>query len=623
MNTSARSLVAALSTAALLALAACSGGGVDNVESFEKKVSWGACKGKDAPGDPYECATVSVPLDYRDADGDTITIALVRVPAADGKATGIVLTNPGGPGGSGFDFIADNGTDLAAGLGLEKFDIIGFDPRGVDRSGAVRCMTDKELDQYLYLDTTPDTPEEKKLDDESDRFDTACTDKHGDSLRHYSTEYAARDMDIIRASLGFEKIHYLGVSYGTYLGGVYATLFPDRVAAMVLDGAFDPAGDTLEQRYSTQAKGFDDAFSNWVEWCEENESKCAFHSDDVRADWLALYDDLDKESLTVDKRDVNHEMMDTATKSALYAEAAWSYLGQALASAKEGDGKGLTMLADSYNERNEDGTYASQNDSFYVIQCASGMDREMPDDPEAFVKKLKSVAPWYYRNLEASDFDEPSCEEGFGEPGIIEIDYRGDAPVVVIGGKNDPATPFRWSEEMTANMGDNARLVEFSGEGHGQVLVASCVDKIAGALLTKGTLPKKGTVCDPDKPMAQPAWWKSTVQVPGIELDKDTFDSFYGLEPVKAYAQYFAYPGTPAAAFSAYSKILRSKGLQYSEGEETDPTKAGQWFYDGVDTDRFVGLYMAGTDELEKYDMVKPAGTVPKGHIVVAVYYYP
>ena len=618
-----RPRIAALAVAAVVALAACSGSDIDNVDSFEKKVSWGECKGKDAPGDPYECATVSVPVDYRDAEGDTMKIALIRVPATGGKAKGVVLTNPGGPGGSGFDFIAGSGTELAVELGLQMFDVVGFDPRGVDRSGAVRCMTDKELDQFLYLDDTPDTPEETKLYDESDRFDTACTDKYGESLQNYSTEYTARDMDIIRASLGFDKIHYLGISYGTYLGGVYATLFPDRVAAMVLDGAFDPAGDTVEQQYSTQAEGFEKAFSNWIDWCEKNATKCAFHSDDVRADWLSLYDSLDKKSLVVDKRDVNHQMMDTATKSALYAESMWSFLGQALATAKKGDGEGLMRLADSYNERSEDGTYASQSDSFYVIQCASGMEDDKPTDVKAFVKKMKSVAPWYYRNLEASDFDDPMCESGFGEPDIVEIDYNGDGPVVVIGGKNDPATPFRWSQKMTDNMGDNAHLVTFSGEGHSQILVSSCVDEIAGALLTKGTLPKKGKVCDPDKPMAQPAWWKSTVQVPGIELDKDTLDSFYGLEPTKAYAQYFAYPGTPAAAFSAYSKVLRSKGLQWSEGEETDPTKSGQWFYDGVDADKFVGVYMAGTDELEKYDMVKPAGIVPKGHIVVAVYYYP
>ena len=620
---STRPRLASLALVAVVSLAACSGGGVDNVDSFSKKVTWGDCKGKDAPSDPYECATVSVPVDYQNADGDTMKISLIRVPATGGKSKGVVLTNPGGPGASGFDFIAGSGAELAVELGLEMYDVVGFDPRGVDRSGAVRCMTDKELDQFLYLDTTPDTPEEKKLDDDSDKFDTACTDKYGESLKFYSTEYTARDMDIIRASLGFEKIHYLGISYGTYLGAVYATLFPDRVAAMVLDGAFDPAGDTIEQSYSTQAEGFEKAFANWVKWCETNEAKCAFHSDDVKADWLSLYDALDKKSLIVDSRDVNHQVMDTATKSALYAESMWSFLGQALASAKKGDGEGLLQLADNYNARSDDGTYASQSDSFYVIQCASGMEQEMPSDPEAFVKKMKSIAPWYYRELEASDFDEPSCETGFGTPDIVNIDYSGDGPVVVIGGKNDPATPFRWSEKMAKNMGDNARLVAFSGEGHSQILVSTCVDEIAGALLTKGTLPKKGTTCDPDKPMAQPAWWKSTVQVPGVPLDKDTFDSFFGLKPVKVFAQYFAYQGTPAAAFSAYSKVLRSKGLQWSEGEETDPTQSGQWFYDGADSDKFVGLYISGIDELEKYDMVKPAGVVPKGHIVVAVYYYP
>ncbi|MFN5602221.1 MAG: alpha/beta hydrolase, partial [Acidimicrobiaceae bacterium] len=148
---------------ALLA-AACGGNGVDNVDSFEKTLSWGDCKGKDAPEDPFQCATLTVPANYRDAGGDTLKIALVRLPASEGKAKGIILTNPGGPGQSGVQFMQYNARDLASSLGLQQFDIVGFDPRGVDRSGGVRCLTDKQLDMFLYADNTPDTPEEKKVD---------------------------------------------------------------------------------------------------------------------------------------------------------------------------------------------------------------------------------------------------------------------------------------------------------------------------------------------------------------------------------------------------------------------------------------------------------------------------
>lgn len=618
-----RSIAAPLVAALGLFLAACSGGAVGDVGSFEKAIKWGDCKGEDAPRDPFECATIKVPADYRETDGKTLTISLVRFPATEGKAKGIVLTNPGGPGGSGFDYVARNGDDLSVDLNLEQFDIVGFDPRGVDRSGAIRCMTDKELDQFLYLDTTPDTPEEKKLDAESERFDTACGDKHGESLRNFSTENAARDMDLIRASMGFEKMHYLGISYGTYLGGVYATLFPDRVAAMILDSAFDPAGDTIEQRYTTQAVGFDKAFANWVKWCETNESVCAFHSDDVRAGWMALYDRLDKESIVEGKRDVNHEVMDTATKTALYAESAWAFLGQALASAGKGDGTGLLSLADSYNARSEDGTYASQSDSFYVIQCASGMGRQMPEDAEAFVKKLKAAAPWYYRNVEASDFEDPACEKVFGTPELVEVNYSGSAPVVVIGGKNDPATPFRWAQKLTSRMGENARLVEFTGEGHGQVLVSKCIDKIASDLFALNKLPRNGIKCDPDVPMERPAWWKDSVSITGTPLDGAIMNSYFGVEPVDMYAEFFAVQGPVSSAFRSVSASLRSKGLRYSAGDETDPTKAGQFFVDGIDSSKAVGVLISDEKELSDNRMVQPDGVVPVGHVVVAVYYYP
>ncbi len=616
--------VVALSLAAIFAVSACGGGdAVDNVDSFTKKLSWGECTGKDAPDDPYECATLTVPVDYRKADGDTMKIALVRLPASDGKAKGIILTNPGGPGGSGIEFMSWAGRELADSLELQKFDIVGFDPRGVDKSGGVRCMTDKELDNFLYLDSTPDTPEEKKLDDESDKFDTACTDKYGTKLQNYSTEYTARDMDVIRASMGFEKIHYLGISYGTYLGGVYATLFPDRVESMFLDSAFDPQGDTLEQEYLTQATGFEKAFKNWVTWCEDNAEKCAFHSDDVKQSWLDLYDSLDKVSLVVDKRDVNHEVLNEATKSALYAESRWTQLALALANAKDGNGSALLALADDYNGRGDDGKYSSQNDAFYVIQCASGMGRPTPEDPAALAKKLKAAAPWYYRHLEASDLEGPDCEEGFGSPKLQEISYNGPAPIVVLGGKNDPATPFRWAEEMAASLGDNARLLAFSGEGHSQILVSQCVDDIAGALFNKGTLPPKGKVCKPNVPLAQPTWWNDSVSIAGQPLDAEVMNYYFGLKPVKVYAQYFAVPGSVADVFKTVSSSLKSKGLQYSESDETDPTKAGQWFYDGVDTSKFVGILMSSQEELKKYSMVAPDGIVPAGHLVVAAYYYP
>jgi pimeloyl-ACP methyl ester carboxylesterase len=430
-------------------------------------------------------------------------------------------------------------------------------------------------------------------------------------------------MDIIRTSMGFEKTHYLGISYGTYLGAVYATLFPDRVASMFLDSAYDPQGDSLEQEYTTQAVGFEKSFKNWVTWCEDNVEKCAFHSDDVKQEWLDLYDKLDKESLKVNQRDVNHQVLKAATKAALYAKSMWGQLARAIADAQEGKGAALLSIADDYNERGDDGKYSSQFSSRYIIACASGMGRQNPDDPEAFVKKLKMVGPWYYQDLKVDDFTEDSCEKGFGSPKLQKISYSGTGPVVVLGGENDPATPLRWAKEMSTNLGDNAHLVKFTGEGHSQILTSECVNQVAAELFNKGVIPANGKICKPDVPIAQPTWWADSVSIAGTELDAEVFNSYFALKPVKAFAQYFAVRGSVADVFRTVSSSLELKGFQYTEGKETDPVKAPQWHTDTRDSTKFVGIWISSQEELAKYSMVVPDGIVPSGHLVVAAYYYP
>ena len=314
-------------------------------------------------------------------------------------------------------------------------------------------------------------------------------------------------MDIIRTGLLVNKINYLGISYGTYLGGVYATLFPDRVASMVLDAAYDPQGDTLEESYLTQAVGFEKAFAKWVKWCEK-ETECKFQTTDVAKKWDALYSRLDKKSaISTSGRDVNHEVMMSATTTALYSEFAWPILAKALQETEEGKPDSLLKLADFDNDRQEDGTYLTHRDSFYLIHCASGFQKPLPKNPSEIFNKLKQLAPWYSRGFEISGFEEPWCEEIFKKQKLFEIDYQGNTPILIIGGENDPATPIRWAEEMLLNMGTNASLLRFTGEGHSQILGSKCVDAIARDLFTKKIVPRSNTVCNPDKPIPKPDWW--------------------------------------------------------------------------------------------------------------------
>jgi pimeloyl-ACP methyl ester carboxylesterase len=598
---------------------------VDDVSSFEKAIEWSACEGEDAPKAPFECGFVTVPLDYRDATGKTIDIALIRLPASESKTEGIILTNPGGPGGSGFDFIVNSGRELVTDLGVEKFDLVGFDTRGVDRSNGLKCVSDKERDQSLYVDYTPDNAEEKAIFKKVDEWNLACEKKFGKAMLNYSTEFIARDMDLIRAGMGFGKLNYLGISYGTYLGGVYATLFPDNVEAMVLDSAFDPQGDTPEQENITQAEGFEKAFKNWMTWCKIDTNECEFKSSDIRTAWVALNDNLDKKSLiATDGREVNANVMYEATSMALYSDSWWPSLASALHEAELGNGDELQEMSDLSNDRKEDGTYLSSTDSFPIIGCASGFFSQEVDDSKNLVKKLKEISPTFYRDAEPEDYEDKSCDDVFVEQKILTVKFAGAAPIIVIGGKNDPATPFRWSEEMTVNMGESAVLVTYTGEGHGQVTESRCVAKIAGLVFTKKQSPKKGTVCKPDVPVAEPSWWKeATANIGGTKVDTELGSYYFSFDAVDAFSRYKAIPGSTATVFQAVSRQLTKNGYLFSGANDKDPTKAPQWFQSPNDENAFVGVILESPSALSKNGMYEPDGRIPKGTTLVALYYWP
>ena len=474
-------------------------------------LDWGKCDDPSAQDPALQCATLKVPLDYDNPTGDSIDMALVKVPAT-GDRTGAVLFNPGGPGGSGFDFIGFSGTGLSSTLGIESMDLIGFDPRGVDRSGGIRCVSDQFEDQHLYIDDTPDTPEDQTLEDEAHNgFIDGCKAKYGDTLKFYSTVNTARDMDAIRAALGDDKISYLGVSYGTYLGATYATMFPDRVRAMVLDSVVEPKGDTEEQEFATQLQGFEGAFDNWAKWCQDT-ATCKFTATDVSARWDALRQRLDDTSISgKDGRVANNATMLRATTAALYSESDWPVLAEALAQADQGDPTGIFSLADGYNGRNDDGTFNTLFQSFPVISCASGISTPRPADPDALAATIQADAPRFAKGTTGADLsaDADTCEKLVGNVQPIDISYTGDGPIVLVGGANDPATPIRWTKKMLGELGSKARMVTYTGEGHGQLLSSTCVADIEGALLAKLTQPDPDTTCGVDPVIDKPDWWSS------------------------------------------------------------------------------------------------------------------
>lgn len=536
------------------------------------ELTWGPCDDEAVTDDTLDCATLTVPLDHDDPTGDTIDLALVRVPAQDPSSRiGAVLFNPGGPGGSGFDYIAQGGTVIVDEMGLADFDLIGFDPRGVDRSNGLRCLTDAEIDATIYLDDTPDTPEEQAaLDASSTQFDDACLAKYGDTLEHYSTVNTARDMDAIRAALGDDQLSYIGISYGTYLGSVYATLFPERVRALVLDSAFEPTGDSIEEQYTTQLVGFDEAFQNWATWCEDDDS-CAFRSDDVPADWDALRDQLDAEPVPAeDGRMANEAVFETATYSALYSEADWPLLASALAEARDGSGDKLFVLADQYVGREDDGSYSTIEQSNQIITCASGLGYDVPDDPQALVDELLRLSPRFAEGATAEDFTD-GCAALVPDVEPPTLSYTGDAPILVVGGTNDPATPFRWAEEMTTAMGPSARLLTYTGEGHGQMLNSTCVTDWEARALVELELPGAGEVCEPDPPVEQPSWWNDLPVPDGVSdvIDSSGINAVLGITPSLAFSESRTTTLSADDALAAYDEAMEAAG--WMVGERAEP----------------------------------------------------
>jgi pimeloyl-ACP methyl ester carboxylesterase len=426
-------------------------------------------------------------------------------------------------------------------------------------------------------DDTPDTPEEEALyNGEDSSFAEACTTKYGDTLGLYSTANTARDMDAMRMGLGDDQISYLGISYGTYLGSVYATMFPTRVRAMVLDSAYEPNGDTVEQQYLTQLVGFEEAFNDWVAWCEDDDT-CAFTAADVGARWDDLRQQLDDHPLTADDgREINQATLDTATSAALYSESEWPVLAAALAAAEDGDGAQILAMGDEYNGRHEDGTYDSLFQSFGIIKCASGITTQPPDDPEALLEKIHEQAPRFGGDVTIEDLtieegdDYDGCEELTGPATAVELAYEGDGPIVVVGGTNDPATPIRWAEEMTAAMGPNARMVKYTGEGHGALLVSSCVTEIEGALLARLDLPDEGTVCNPDPKIERPDWFDD-LNLPGSFSDVvvlPAINAVLGLSDTDGFGEVRTTALGPDAAAEAIDNALVAAGFESLGGQD-------------------------------------------------------
>ena len=441
-----------------------------------------------------ECATLVVPLDHGKPLGRTIELALSRRPA-DGDAIGSLLFNPGGPGVAAIPYLADADFLFSSEL-LENFDIVAWDPRGTGDSSPVDCIDD--LDEFYALDRSPDDLREvESIIHVTDTFVFGCVENSEDLLPHLGSMDTVADMDAIRTALGEEQLTYIGFSYGTYLGALYAEAYPDRVRALVLDGAIDPSLSPEVVNHD-QAIGFESALNAFVADCEDDDD-CAFGGSDVRAAYDALLAQIDAESLPANIDDEERLLgpgeADLGVATALYAgEDGWPILADALNEAAQGDGTQLLELSDAYTDRTRGGFYSNQGEAFYAIGCldAPSPSYEELEDlaEEAAVDAPAFGAATFWLSSPCAEWP----EEPTGTP--HEITASGAPPIVVIGTTGDPATPLRWAEGLASQLESGVLLV-FEGEGHtAYARGSSCIDDAVDRYLIDLEVPDDETRCD-------------------------------------------------------------------------------------------------------------------------------
>ncbi|MBW0091286.1 alpha/beta fold hydrolase [Pseudonocardia sp. KRD-184] len=477
---------------------------------FAQELAWGPCTDlartdvdREAYANPqYDCAYLEVPLDYGDPSASTARIAMLRQKALDPAArVGSLFVDPGGPGGSGVSFLPALAGLLGDGEVARRFDLIGFDPRGVGVSEpSIDCSTTEEVDAEradLDLDTSPEGVAQTEA--EFQEFADRCADRVGlDVLENVGTRDVARDLQIAHEVVGDPQLTYLGYSYGTSIGTEFAEQFPTEVRALVLDGAVDPSLDPVASR-TTQTRGFQRAFDSFAASCAA-QPDCPLGTDAAGASAQVqelLTPLIDAPVPTADGgRVLGYADAVTGMVQALYADSLWPPLLDGLRQVARGDGTNLLILADLYYDRAPDGSYGNLLEAFPAISCMDG-DRLTDRAVAREVNEANlALAPFLDAGYGSSDVLElcsfwpvpPTSDSGpVGAPGL--------PPVLVASSTGDPATPYEDGVSLARQL--SARLLSVDNDGHTVVLqgVNACADEVTTRYLVDLVLPPTDTTC--------------------------------------------------------------------------------------------------------------------------------
>jgi pimeloyl-ACP methyl ester carboxylesterase len=448
--------------------------------------------------DDARCGRIAVPVDYNHLDGDVAQLAMIRFPATKDKI-GSLLINPGGPGESGIEAAVGLIATLPRKV-RERFDLVGFDPRGVASSRpAIWCNSDAENDRLRALNQVDYSPAGvQRIEDENKAYVQRCVDKNGkEFLADVGTVDVARDLDAVRAGLGDDKLTYLGYSYGTRIGSAYAEAYPQNVRAMILDGAIDPNADPIEVDLR-QAAGFQAAFDDYAADCAQDPD-CPLGTDPAKSVdvYHSLVDPLvDKPAKTKDPRGLSYGDAIVGTIMALYSPNFWSHLTDGLSELAGGHGDTLLMLADLYMRRDSHGHYSNATDARVAVNCVDQppvKDRAKVIDED---RRSRELAPFMSYGKFTGDAPLSTCAfwpvPPTSEPHVI--DAPGLPPTMVVSTTHDPATPYRAGVDLAEQL--HGGLLTFDGTQHTVVFQGNdCVDADATRYLIDGALPAPDAKC--------------------------------------------------------------------------------------------------------------------------------
>lgn len=467
-------------------------------ETGTTTLAWRGCR------DGFECATLDVPVDYAAPKGEQVAIALIRKLATEPSTRiGSFVVNYGGPGDPGTETLRLTYGLLPAAV-RERFDIVSFDPRGTGRSRPVDCVDDATFDEAWTEDVTPDDASELPSFYDGSAFSIdlfgACVDRQGDWLAHVGTRNVARDLDQLREALGDRKLTYLGYSYGTVLGAVYAQEFPDRVRALVLDSAVN-LSTTIEQRQRGNARGFEKTLGRFLEQCAAD-PECPYHSGGEPRDALLRLRTEFEEGLRIDARGdrtVGITELYVAMLAALYQEATWTDLAEGLRMADDDDdGTYLQLFSDTYAGRNADGTYSNIQEAIGAINCADQpTERVSFEEYEAKFADFSDRYPIFGRAFAGSPLGcDPRLPQPAHEEQLGDVRTTDAPPVLIVGVINDPVTPYAGSLDLQRRLRGSRILTldatRHAGYGYGN----QCIDDTVNDYLLNLELPARRGRCE-------------------------------------------------------------------------------------------------------------------------------